>query len=110
AKAPDDPPAGIASSDLRDDQKQMLRSLIEAYAADMPPEVGRAWLSEIRAAGTDPIHFGWAGAADRNQPHAYTVSGPTFLIEFNNTQNGANHIHALWRSVLNDFALASATK
>jgi hypothetical protein len=110
AKAPDDPPAGIANSDLRDDQKQMLHALIEAYAADMPPEVGRAWLSEIRAAGTDPIRFAWTGPADRNQPHGYTVAGPTFLIEFNNTQNGANHIHALWRSVLNDFALASAAK
>jgi hypothetical protein len=110
AKAPGDAPTGIANSDLRDDQKQMLRALIEAYAADMPPDVGRAWISEIRGAGPDSIRFAWMGPADRSQGHAYTVQGPTFLIEFNNTQNGANHIHSLWRSVLHDFALADNAK
>ena len=88
----------------------MLRALIESYAEDMPDEVSRAWLGEIRRAGFDDVRFAWAGPADRSQGHAYRVQGPTFLIEFNNTQNGANHIHSVWRNMLGDFGIPLASK
>lgn len=107
ARPPQDSPVGVAYSSLNDDHRQMLRALVEAYAADMPTEVGHEWLDEIRRAGPDQIRFAWTGPADRTRPHGYTVQGPTFLIEFNNTQNGANHIHSVWRNMLGDFGLAS---
>ena len=44
------------------------------------------------------------------QPHAYRVQGPTFLIEFNNTQNGANHIHSICGNMLGDFGIPLAAK
>ena len=96
---------GIAFAELNDEQKQMLRALVEAYAADMPAEVAGAWLEEIKEAGPEDIRFAWFGPADRIEPHAYRVQGPTFLIEFNNTQNGANHIHSVWRNMLGDFGI-----
>jgi hypothetical protein len=103
------PPAeaavGVAYSELNGDQRAMLRALLESYADDMPLEVARAWLDEIARAGTDAVRFAWAGPADRSQGHAYRVQGPTFLIEFNNTQNGANHIHSVWRNMLGDFGI-----
>ncbi len=107
ANAPDDAPEGLAYGDLRENQREMLQALVESYAADMPDDVAREWLDEIRAAGPDNVHFGWYGPADRNQPHGYKVQGPSFLIEFNNTQNNANHIHTLWRNMLGDFAMTS---
>jgi hypothetical protein len=107
---PTDAAEGIPVSKLNEDQKQMLRSLVEAYAADMPEEVAHAWLTEIQQAGVEPIAFAWSGAADRTQPHAYRVQGPTFLIEFNNTQNGANHVHSVWRNMLGDFGVPLAAK
>jgi hypothetical protein len=97
--------AGVAYADLNGDQRAMLRALVESYAEDMPLEVAKAWLDEIARAGTDAVRFAWAGAADRSQGHAYRVQGPTFLIEFNNTQNGANHIHSVWRNMLGDFGI-----
>lgn len=106
--APQPPTAeadGIAYGQLNDDQKPMLKALVEAYALDMSPEVAAAWLDEIKKAGSDNVRFAWQGVADRNGPHAYKVQGPTFLIEFNNTQNNSNHIHAIWRNMLGDFAL-----
>jgi hypothetical protein len=103
---PTDAPEGIAYASLNQDQQQMLRSLVEAYAADMPQDVGREWLEEIHRAGPDMVYFAWQGPGDRTQPHAYKVQGPTFLIEFNNTQNGANHIHSVWRNMLGDFSVA----
>ena len=36
------------------------------------------------------------GGLSRGQRHYYRVQGPTFLIEYDNTQNDANHIHAVW--------------
>lgn len=102
---PADAPEGIEVTKLNEDQKAMLRALVEAYSEDMPPEVARAWIEEIRANGPDGIRFAWQGPADRTQPHAYRVQGPTFVIEFNNTQNNANHVHAVWRNMLGDFGV-----
>ncbi len=113
ANTPQPPTAaaeGIAFTELNDEQRSMLRGLVESYAADMPEEVGRAWLGEIKNAGPESVRFAWYGAADRSAGHAYRVQGPTFLIEFNNTQNGANHIHSVWRNMLGDFGNAMASK
>jgi hypothetical protein len=107
---PTDAAPGIAYGDLNGDQRAYLRSLVEAYSSDMPDEVAKAWLDEIRRAGIEAIKFSWAGPADRSQGHAYRVQGPTFLIEFNNTQNNANHIHSVWRNMLGDFGIPLASK
>ncbi len=101
---------GIAYSELNSNQRELLRALVESYAGDMPGEVSKAWLDEIRRAGPEGIKFSWTGPADRTQGHAYRVQGPTFLIEFNNTQNGANHIHSIWRNMLGDFGIPLAAK
>ena len=103
-----DSAVGVAYADMTGDQRTMLRALLESYAQDMTDEVASAWLGEIRRAGFETIRFTWAGPADRSRPHAYRVQGPTFLIEFNNTQNGANHIHSVWRNMLGDFGIPMA--
>ena len=33
------------------------------------------------------------------------MQAPTFLIEYDNTQNDANHIHSVWRDYEGDFGL-----
>ncbi len=98
-------PEGVAFGDMNENQRDLMRALVEAYAGNMPDEVAAAWMDEIIAAGPEQVRFGWYGPADRNQPHAYKVQGPTFLIEFNNTQNNANHIHSVWRNTLGDFGI-----
>jgi Protein of unknown function (DUF3500) len=107
---PTDAAVGVAYAELNRDQQAMFRALVESYAQDMPEEVSRAWLGEVAKAGFDGIRFAWAGAADRSAGHAYRVQGPTFLIEFNNTQNGANHIHSVWRNMLGDFNMPLASR
>jgi hypothetical protein len=76
----------------------------------MPQEVGAAWLSEIKKAGTEKVHFAWAGADKPGVGHYYRLQGPTFLVEFINVQadsanNPANHIHSVWRSMTGDFGV-----
>jgi hypothetical protein len=102
---PTDAAEGIAYADLKEDQRAMLRALVETYALDMPPSVAQAWLKEIKDSGPESIKFAWFGPPSRNEGHAYRVQGPSFLIEFNNTQNNANHIHSVWRNMLGDFGI-----
>ena len=107
---PTDPAEGIEHAKLNERQRELLHALIESYAADMPGEVGHVWLGELQKAGPDAIRFAWYGPPDRSQGHAYRIQGPTFLVEFNNTQNEANHIHSVWRSMLGDFGVKLASK
>jgi hypothetical protein len=60
-------------------------------------------LRKIREAGQERIGFAWAGSLEPGQGHYYRVQGPTFLLEYDNTQNQANHIHTVWRDFANDF-------
>jgi len=49
------------------------------------------------------ISFAWAGGLNKVDPHYYRIQTAAFLIEYDATQNGANHIHAVWRDFSGDF-------
>ncbi|MBX7072254.1 MAG: DUF3500 domain-containing protein [Pirellulales bacterium] len=107
---PQTAPEGISAANLSVEQQETLRKLIAAYAANMPQAVAAARIEEIGNAGFEKIHFAWAGALQPGIGHYYRVQGPTFLIEFVNTQpdsagNPANHIHSVWRDMQGDFAI-----
>ena len=107
---PDSEDSGLVVSEMTTSQRAVLVSLITEYAERMPEPVAQQWLDEIKDAGMGKIRFAWAGGDDMGEPHYYRLEGPTFLIEYANTQNGgdgkpANHIHSVWRSQLNDFGL-----
>jgi Protein of unknown function (DUF3500) len=61
-----------------------------------------AW-ARVERAGLAALTFAWAGPERRGEPHYYAVRGPTFLIEYDNTQNHANHIHSVWRDLAGDW-------
>lgn len=110
AQPPQDAPEGVAASELTKEQSKLLQQLIMAYASAMPREVAKERLEKIEAAGPGKVYFGWAGATKPGVGHYYRVQGPSFLIEFVNTQpdaagNPANHIHCVWRDMAGDFAL-----
>ena len=107
---PTDEAVGISITKFNEEQRNMIKALVESYAEDMPTDIGRAWINEIREAGPDHVKFAWFGVTDRSQGHAYRIQGPSFLIEFNNTQNNANHIHSVWRSMIGDFGVPLASK
>jgi hypothetical protein len=96
-------PAGIMTPELNDEQKEALNSIIVLYAERLRPELAAADLGKILKAGVDKVGFAWAGGLERGEPHYYRIQGPTFLIEYDNTQNNANHVHSVWRDFTNDF-------
>ena len=53
--------------------------------------------------GPGPFTFAWAGEAERGKRHYYRIQGPTFLVEYDNTQNDGNHVHSVWRDFNGDF-------
>jgi hypothetical protein len=96
-------PVGVRATDLSASQRGLLMDLIGTYLSVMAEDIANDRLSSLRAAGLDGIGFAWAGEVERGQPHYYRVQGPTFLIEYDNTQNNANHIHSVWRDFDGDF-------
>lgn len=96
-------PKGIALGALDEKQKQTLLALIEEYVHRARPEVASKEMAEIKAANPSEIHFAWAGSIEPKEGHYYRVQGPGFLLEYDNTQNNANHVHAVWRDLKNDF-------
>jgi hypothetical protein len=84
-------------------QKKLLNQIIEEYVGRLRGDLSVADLAKIDAAGRGKIRFAWAGSLQRGQRHYYRIHGPTFLLEYDNTQNDANHVHAVWRDFENDF-------
>jgi len=94
---------GIFASDFTQVQKTALNKLIVAYLLSMPHAIAQVRMEKINSEDMNSICFGWAGGTDAGIPHYYRVQGKSFLIEFDNTQNNANHIHSVWRDFNGDF-------
>ncbi len=94
---------GLAGADMSAGQRQVLQALIEVYLHRLPEELAQVEWGKLVHADLNAVRFAWAGGLERGQPHYYRVQGPTFLAEYDNTQNDANHIHAVWRDLENDF-------
>jgi len=94
---------GIAAAALDGVQMDTLVRLIDEYVSALTPEIAGRRSEAVRSSGLPQIHFGWAGALEPGRPHYYRIQGPAFLIEYDNVQNGANHIHTVWRDFKGDF-------
>ncbi|MFW6195529.1 MAG: DUF3500 domain-containing protein [Chloroflexota bacterium] len=95
--------SGVPFSSLSDRQRDGLVKLVRLYVDRMPTEVATAQWKKIEAAGLDSVTFTWMGLVERGEKHYYSVQGPRFLIEYDNTQNGGNHIHSVWRDYEGDW-------
>ena len=94
---------GILVNNLDAVQKKLLMDIIYEYASTIPAEQAMARISTIRKEELDELRFAWAGATELGKAHYYRIQGKTFMIEFDNSQNNANHIHSVWRDFDGDF-------
>ncbi|WP_346623806.1 DUF3500 domain-containing protein [Blastococcus montanus] len=97
-------PKGVAAAELDAEQRDLLRALLGTYLDRVPEEVSPSRRYDD-AAALDAVHIAWAGPTDPGAPHYYRVQGPRLLIEWDNTQRGANHAHSVWRDPAADFGL-----
>jgi hypothetical protein len=96
-------PTGLGASSMTPKQRELLMAVIETYTSSMAADIASERLAELRKAGLEKIAFAWAGETERGKKHYYRIQGPTFLIEYDNTQNDGNHVHSVWRDFYGDF-------
>jgi hypothetical protein len=95
-------PNGLSASKMNGKQLDMLNDLLELYSDNVPEQMATARMDLVKKAGKN-VYFAWSGVAERGGPHYYRIQAPTFLVEYDNTQNNANHIHTVWRDLTNDW-------
>ena len=95
-------PAGLPVAKMTKPQAQMLMDLLDVYASNVPEQLAQARMAMVKQSGRE-VYFAWAGVAERGGPHYYRIQSPTFLVEYDNTQNNNNHVHTVWRDLANDF-------
>jgi len=96
-------PKGLKYPDMTEDQQAHLRAIVDYYLHRHRNEISSAQLARIEEHGMDNLVFAWAGPTDVGAGHYYRIQGPTFVIEYGNTQNQANHHHTVFRDFENDF-------
>ena len=96
-------PNGLAASSMTDAEYAKLMDIVEVYASNMPPQIEQQRMELARKQPKSATYFAWTGETQRGGPHYYRIQTPGYLIELDNTQNGANHIHSVWRDYHNDF-------
>ena len=96
-------PDGVKASAMTGAQRDLLMKILDAYAGLMTADIAADRMAKVKKAGIENIAFAWAGSTERGQKHYYRLQGPTFLIEFDNTQNDGNHVHSVWRDFQGDF-------
>ena len=97
-------PNGLPFAKFTAKQKQLLTELVTDYASNFPPPVAEARLDQFSRT-QDKLFFAWSGGIEPGQPHYYRIQTPAILIEFDDTQDNANHIHSVWRDFNGDFGL-----
>lgn len=97
-------PKGISFTALNEQQKKQFLQLLDVYVQNYQLGFAATLMEKIRKAGIDNLSFAWAGSLKPGAGHYYRILGPMLLIEYDNTQNNANHIHSVVRDLTNDFA------
>lgn len=96
---------GIAYSSLSGEQIRKIQELVTLFSSVQEPDQAKARLDKIEKFGWSKLKFAWMGSLEKGEGHYYRIQGPTFLIEYDNTQNRANHIHSVWRDFNGDFGM-----
>ncbi|MCY4652853.1 MAG: DUF3500 domain-containing protein [Dehalococcoidia bacterium] len=98
------PEEGLPASKMNDTQKDILRNLVNVYVNQVRTDMAQEKLQRLEEEGFDGLHWAWGGPLEQGKEHYYRIHSGNFVVEFDNRQNGANHIHSVWRDVENDFA------
>jgi hypothetical protein len=88
-------PVGVPVSALGGAAATVARELVRTYLDRIPDGVRRPPI--------DDPWFAWAGALEPGIGHYYRLTDRRLLVELDNTQHGANHVHTVVRDPEADF-------
>ena len=97
-------PRGIYYADFSEAQKSVFMELLNVYIDNYQFGFAEELHEKIKKAGVDNLSFAWAGGLNPGEGHYYRIQGPMLLIEYDNIQNNANHVHSVVRDLTNDYA------
>jgi hypothetical protein len=98
-------PVGLAAAKMTGTQRDLLMRLVQEYAGNFSYPLAETELKKIKADGLEKLHFVWAGSNELGKAHYYRIHSAKLLIEYDNSQNNANHIHMVYRHLENDFGV-----
>jgi hypothetical protein len=98
-------PVGLAAAKMTGTQRDLLMRLIQEYTGNFSSVLADKEFNKIKTDGIEKIHFVWAGSSESGKAHYYRIHSPKLLIEYDNSQNDANHIHTVYRHLENDFGV-----
>lgn len=96
-------PRGLLLGEMTGPQRTLVEALMDGFLGTLAPDLLARQKQRILEQGLPSFRFAWAGSLAPGEAHYFRVHGPATLIEHDNTQNGANHIHAVWRDLVADF-------
>ncbi len=94
---------GLSYGQMNDAQQAALVDLIQLYLNNNTEKIAKKYWQGIQESGVEQLYFAWAGSIEKGEKHYYRIHGPRILIEYDNTQNGGNHVHSVCRDPSNDF-------
>jgi Protein of unknown function (DUF3500) len=103
------PAEGLAASRMLPQQRELLAGLLRQYLGRLPAPLAALQAERVLGERLEAVHFAWAGSPEPGRPHYYRIQGPRLLVEYDNVQNGANHVHSVWRDPEGDFGQRSST-
>jgi hypothetical protein len=101
------PPDGLPAGRMLPQQRVLLKGLVRHYLDRLPAALAAAEAARVTGEAGGALRFAWAGGSEPGQPHYYRIQGPRLLIEYDNVQNGVNHVHSVWRDPVGDFGQSS---
>ena len=96
-------PKGLLLGEMTGAQRVLVEALMDRFLGTLAADLMAAQKKRVLDQGLAAFRFAWAGSLTPGEAHYFRVHGPATLIEHDNTQNGANHVHAVWRDLAADF-------
>jgi hypothetical protein len=93
-------PVGVRVGDLNEVQQHWVGLIVDEAVGNYQPDIQLAYRDALDAGS---LRFAWMGSTVRGDPHYFRLQGDDFLYEYDNVQNGGNHVHSVWRSKSDDF-------
>jgi len=94
---------GLRASEMTQAQRAQLRRLLTIYAGTLEPGLRDRRLVRSEEGDFGTVLFAWAGPTEPGKPHYYRIQGARFLVEYDSSQDGGNHVHTVWRDFDGDF-------
>ena len=92
-----DDPRGLPAREMDAAQRETLARLVRVYFEHLAEPIGAQFASLLDPERLDGTTFSWAGPTEYASPHYYRIQGERLLIEYDCTQDDANHTHTVWR-------------